>query len=267
MIDFQPLRKFEGSEDPQALLARYNVAQLQACLYRAESMTVTAAGDFKTILRYAKLARLLHEIRRISTGEYRFDFSGPASVLHQSRRYGVNFARFIPALLACREWCLKATLRTRWGTQATLDVSSQDGYTSHLPSPGEFDSSIEEAFATAFGAERQGWRVDREAAVLYRGQTTFIPDFVLRHADGREAFLEIVGFWTPEYLDAKRQTLRRFREHRILLAVAEKIVRGKKEVPQGVIVYRKEIDPEEVVRELSHARESFGRTYALTQLG
>ena len=32
---------------------------------------------------------------------------------------------------------------------------------------------------------------------------SFLPDFTLRHADGREALVEIVGFWTPEYLEAK----------------------------------------------------------------
>jgi predicted nuclease of restriction endonuclease-like RecB superfamily len=250
VIDFQTMRVFQGYGDAEALLARYNVAQLQASLYRAESMSVTATGDFKTILRYAKLARLLHEIRRLEPDQYRFDFSGPATVLHQSRRYGVNFARFIPALLACRGWTMHASLRTPWGTRARLTVSSDDGLKSQLPAPDEFDSSVEETFATSFGAEREGWRLHREAAVLHQGQVTFVPDFVLRHVDGREAFLEIVGFWTPEYLEAKRQTLRRFRERRIVLAVAQRILRGKDESPQGVIVYRNKIDPEEVVRAL-----------------
>jgi len=61
---YQELEEFTGYPDAAAFLSRYNVAQLQACLYRAESMTVTAARDLKTILRYAKLAKLLHEITR-----------------------------------------------------------------------------------------------------------------------------------------------------------------------------------------------------------
>jgi len=28
----------------------------------------------------------------------------------------------------------------------------------------------------------------------------FVPDFTFRHEDGTQACLEIVGFWTPEYL-------------------------------------------------------------------
>ncbi|HSU69082.1 MAG TPA: DUF790 family protein [Tepidisphaeraceae bacterium] len=127
VIDFQPLRSFEGYPNPEALLARYNVAQVQACLYRAESMSVTASNDFKTILRYAKLARLLHQVRRVGKGGYRFDFSGPASVLHQSRRYGVNFARFLPSLLACSDWKLSATLHTPWGTKAGWSCPARTG--------------------------------------------------------------------------------------------------------------------------------------------
>ena len=96
VMAFQRLEQFQGYPDGAALLSRYNVAQLQACLYRAQSMTVAATRDLKTILRYAKLARLLHEIQRLGPSRYRIVFSGPASVLHRTRRYGVNFARFLP---------------------------------------------------------------------------------------------------------------------------------------------------------------------------
>ena len=149
VIEFQPLKSFETYPDPQSLLSRYNVAQLQACLYRAETLSVIAADDFKTILRYAKLARLLHMIHRVGTESYRIDLSGPASVLRQTRQYGVNFARFVPALLSCRNWSLRATIRTPWSTTATLSLSDDDGLTSHLPPPQAFDSSIEESFGNA----------------------------------------------------------------------------------------------------------------------
>jgi hypothetical protein len=185
VISFQPLVTFEGYADARALLARYNVAQLQACLYRATRMSVQARSDFKMILRHAKLARLLHEIHRTRPGEYRIDLSGPASVLHETRRYGVSFARFVPALLTCADWQVRAMLPTPWGGVATLSLSSEDGYASHLAPPPEFDSSLEEEFARDFGpSEREGWRLDREGEVLHALQTTFLPDFVLRHVDG-----------------------------------------------------------------------------------
>ncbi|HZL33781.1 MAG TPA: DUF790 family protein [Tepidisphaeraceae bacterium] len=251
VLDFQRLMAFNGYLDEQALLSRYNVAQLQACLYKAQAVAVHARSDFKTVLRYAKLARLLHEISRIGASEYRIDFSGPASLLHETRRYGVGFARFIPALLACRDWDLQARMLTPWGRPAVLALSSEDGYTSHLPAPGEFDSSIEESFARNFGDERDGWRLIREAVILHEGQTTFIPDFTFRRADGLEVHLEIVGFWTAEYLEAKRKTVRLFKGRNILLAVAQRSVKQGAAIPQDVIIYKTALKVEPVLEALA----------------
>ncbi len=256
VMAFQQLESFEGYPDGVALLSRYNVAQLQACLYAAERVTVRATQDFKTILRYAKLARLLHEVRRVGPSEYVIEFSGPASVLRGTRRYGVAFARFLPALLACKGWRMTAVVRTRWRARAVLDLSDQDRYTSALPPPEEFDSGVEERFARKFGQQREGWRLERESEVLADGQTIFVPDFVFRHDDGTTVLFEIVGFWTPEYLAKKRETLRRFPGQGILVAVPERSLREGAEPGAGVIVYKTAIKVEPVLSALEAVRGS-----------
>jgi len=238
VIDFQQLEQFDGYPDAQALLSRYNVAQLQACLYKAECITVSASDDFKTILRYAKLARLLHEIVRLNSSSYRITFSGPASVLHETRRYGINFAMFLPALLACKGWQMTALVQTPWNRPAQLILSDRDGFTSHLPSPNEFDSTLEESFAGKFGTRRNGWQLIREGEILHDHQKTFVPDFTFRHDDGTEVLMEIVGFWTPEYLAHRRQTLQQFRHHRIIIAVPEKSLRDGATIGENVLVYK-----------------------------
>jgi len=240
VIEFHRLAEFEGYPDATALLARYNVAQVQAALFGAVSMTVWAGDDFKTILRYAKLARLMHTISRIGDGRYRFHFDGPASVLRQTRRYGAAMARFLPALLACRDWRIHAIVSTRRrGRSVGLDLSSKDGLNSHLPSPEDFDSSVEESFAAKWGAEpRDGWTLIREGEVLHQRQKVFVPDFVFRHDDGRSVLMEIVGFWTPEYLQAKIETLRTFQEHRILLATAQPAQQAFGELSAEMIPYK-----------------------------
>jgi len=256
VMDFQILESFEGYEGgAEELLSRYNVAQLQACLYRAESVTVVASGDFKTILRHAKLAGLMHEIVRLGPSKYRMELSGPASVLTVTRRYGVSFARFLPALLSCRGWSLRALVRTPWRTRAELRLSSRDGYRSHLPAPAEFDSTVEEAFARKFGQQRDGWKLERESEIVHRGQQAFFPDFVFRHEDGTEVMLEIVGFWTPEYLEAKRELLRRLRPARLLVAVAEKSLRRGARVPEGFLVYKTRLKIAPVLEALERFRD------------
>jgi uncharacterized protein len=253
VIDFHRLKEFPGYADGLALLARYNVAQVQAALFGAASMTVWAADDFKTIVRYAKLARLMHTITRTNDGQYCFRFDGPASVLRQTRRYGAAMARFLPTLVACRNWRMHAVVATRRkGWTVGLDLSSRDGLHSHLPSPAEFDSQVEEAFAEKWGSEaRDGWTLLREAEILHRGQKVFVPDFAFRHSDGRTVPMEIVGFWTPEYLQAKLETLRTFEDSHILIAVAASVQLKLEELPAEIIPYKSGLLVKDVLARLN----------------
>ncbi len=252
VIEFHRLAEFQGYPDSAALLARYNVAQVQAALFDAVSMTVWAEEDFKTILRYAKLARLMHTISRANDGTYCFRFDGPASVLRQTRRYGVAMARFLPALVACRSWRMHAVIRTRRrGFTLGLDLGAGDGLHSHLPPPDAFDSQVEETFAEKWGAEpREGWHLVREGEILHRGQKVFVPDFLFRHESGKSVLLEIVGFWTPEYLQAKVQTLEAFRDHPILLAVAESSARTLPELCSRAIAFKTSLPVKAVLERL-----------------
>lgn len=264
VMDRQALRSFAGYPSPAALLSRYNVAQVQACLYRAEGMVVRARADFKAVLRHAKLARLLHDIRRVrgdgDGAEYVIELTGPASVLHETRRYGIAFARFAAGLLACREWEMDAVIRGAFGNRARLTLSSEDGLSSHLAAPEEFDSGVEETFAKEFGDVRDGWRLVREGAVLQDGQAVFVPDFVLRRDAGpggpalaSEVLLEIAGFWTPQYWERKRATLRRFRGRRVLVAVPKRALRRGPDVPAEMIVYGTKLKPAVVIEALNRS--------------
>jgi len=257
VMQCQRLDAFEGFGDPVDLLRRYNVSQLQVCLYKARRMTVRATTDFKTILRYVKLSKLLHEIRRLRGGEYEITLTGPASGLLPTRRYGVNFARFLPALLACQGWRMRAFVDTPWGRPARLELSDRDGFTSHLPAPDEFDSRVEERFVEQFGPERDGWTLIREGAVLHHRQKTFVPDFLFRHEDGTEVLMEIVGFWTPEYLQRKRQTLRAFSGRAILLAVRAGILR-RDPAGENVIPYKTVLKVKPVLEALENFRSAGG---------
>jgi predicted nuclease of restriction endonuclease-like RecB superfamily len=257
VLPFQTLMSFPGYASPQALLARYNVAQTQAVLYRAESLTVWASQDLKTILRYAKLARLIHTIERESEDHYRLQFDGPASSLRSTTRYGVAMAKFLPALLSCRGWRLEAHIRGprgRWTSRFLLDAT--DGLSSPMPPPEEFDSAVEADFATQWlQADRQGWILSRENVVLHAGQKTFIPDFVLRHPAHGEVLLEVVGFWTAEYLEQKRQTVEHFGTQRLLLAAPDKIVsefpaaQWLRDFP-GLITYKTKLSVASVLKKL-----------------
>jgi predicted nuclease of restriction endonuclease-like RecB superfamily len=107
-----------------------------------------------------------------------------------------------------------------------------------LPPPDQFDSSLEKSLARKFGPERDGWRLIREGEILHNQQKTFIPDFTFRHEDGTQVLMEIVGFWTPEYLTHRRETLKQFRDHKILIALPEKSLRKGAHIGKKVLVYK-----------------------------
>jgi predicted nuclease of restriction endonuclease-like RecB superfamily len=240
VIDFHRLQSFAGFESARDLLSRYNVAQVQAALFSAVSMTVEATSDFKRILRSARLSRLMHVLSSPRPGVWRMELTGPASVLRETRRYGVMMARFLPSLISCSSWSMVAVMENRgWSRSMRLELSSADGLKSHLPAESLFDSSLEADFAEKWGPdERDGWRLLREAEILHRGQKTFVPDFVLQHVSGRRVLMEVVGFWTPEYLAARLETLRIFHDVPILLAIPESTVQHFEGDPGAAVILR-----------------------------
>ena len=94
----------------------------------------------------------------------------------------------------------------------------------------------------------------REGEILHHQQKTFVPDFTFRHVDGIEVLLEIVGFWTPEYLAHRRETLQQFREHRILIAVPEKSLREGATIGENILVYKTALKIEPLMEALDRIR-------------
>jgi uncharacterized protein len=254
VIDEQRLRTFGTDYDETALLARYNVAQTQACLYRAAKMTIEAAADFKPIIRAAKLAGLLHEITRLGPSRYRIFLSGPASVLRRTRSYGVNMAKILPVLLACADWKMTAEIEAPFGRPALLGLSPADGLSSRASSPPEYDSELERKFAANFGAKRDGWTLIREGGIIHAGQRVFIPDFVFRHEDGTEVLFEIVGFWTPQYLAHRLDTLKFCRGQPLLLAAPINIAAELPALPECIITFAHAIKVPPLLERLERIR-------------
>lgn len=59
-------------------------------------------------MQYARLSRLLHRIERMGGGGYRLVFDGPNSLLRRTHAYGVDFAKFLAALVQARDWRMRA---------------------------------------------------------------------------------------------------------------------------------------------------------------
>ena len=172
---------------------------------------------------------------------------GPLSLFKLTDRYGTLLAKLLPSIIFASnksrerdcdgsgEWHLDA-----WIVRKTMDgrrifefkisnneipqlladpyLSFPSGFSMEIEAVAKsssslyydnnsFDSAVEEKFAKRFEQAETGWRLTREPdpLVLSNGGA-FIPDFVFEKYD-RKIYLEIVGFWTKEYLERKLQKL------------------------------------------------------------
>ena len=120
--------------------------------------------------------------------------------------------------------------------------------------PAIFDSKLEERFAHDMGRLAPDWDVIREPEPVRAGGTLIFPDFLLKnriHAD-RRVLIEIMGFWTPEYLIEKCERLRQARLSNLILCIDEDRACAEGELPPGVPVvrFRRRVDAAAVMREV-----------------
>jgi predicted nuclease of restriction endonuclease-like RecB superfamily len=218
------------------LLDRYNLALAQAVLYDASELRMRVWDQFGTVFSYVKLFGLMHRIYPIDAdGErvsdtnqaagYEAILDGPASLFSQSRKYGIRMATFLPALPLCDRWQMAADIlvdetasETR---QFTLDET--EPLASHYSAGEQFDSDLERTLARKWERANTDWELHREQDVLDLGAEVMLPDFAVEHPDGRRALFEIVGFWTPEYLDEKLAKIRAADADNLVLAVSEQL--------------------------------------------
>lgn len=212
---------------PASLLARYNLELARGVLYWASHITIEAFSNYKDLWHFIKFFQLMFWAEAIPEGGYRIELDGPISPFVASTlRYGRQMAAFLPALLLCDQWRLRASVhppQARQELRYHLDYTSE--LRSHFKASGPFDSRLEADFAhdfeQKFGQKRKHWRLERESEVLLLGDTVMIPDFTFidEQDETRRILVELVGFWHPTYLRRKIEKVKAAQCKHLLLLV------------------------------------------------
>ena len=220
------------------LLTRYNLALAQAVLYDATEMRIRVWDSFATVFSYVKLFGLMHRIypidnngNRVASTDvadgYEAILDGAASLFSQSRKYGIRMANFLPALPLCDRWEMEADIlydeSGSTGRTLSFELDHTDDLSSHYSAQSDFDSDVERTLAQKWQRSNTDWELVREDDVLDLGAEVMLPDFALKHPDGRRVLFEIVGFWTPEYLDEKLGKIRDADRDNLIVAVSERL--------------------------------------------
>lgn len=211
---------------PAQLIARYNLEVARGLLYWSKEVTLTAYDSYKDLFKFIKLFKLMHTIQPWDDG-YKITLHGPISpFVNSTMRYGLQFAKFMPALLLCQRWHMQAQVRPPHTDGFLLyELDDSTSLVSHFKGSGLFDSKLEQNFATEFEAKytrnKRKWELTREDTIIDLGDTVMLPDFSLTSHDGRKLLIEIVGFWHPSYLKRKLAKVKAAKLPNLLLLVYE----------------------------------------------
>lgn len=208
---------------------------------------ISGGLNWKRVLRTVKRLGLMYYLQQPQQQQQEnriiCSLEGPLSLFKLTDRYGTLLAKLLPSIIFSSDKKRESSGGGEWHLDAWIVRKTMDGrkiyefkiskneipelmtdpYSSFPPSSitqkevagssslyndyNIFDSAVEEKFAKRFEQAETGWRLTREPdpLVLSNGGA-FIPDFMFEKYD-KKIYLEIVGFWTKEYLERKLQKL------------------------------------------------------------
>ncbi len=224
------LKEFQ-TISPENLLKRYNTALAQAILYKATSLHIkineTNPLRYRQLFRSIKFCRLLYQIHRIGNSGFDIFLDGPISLFQASQKYGIQMALFLPTLLHCENWELRADLCWKNKKNAIFELSSQNQLWSHYSEPGVYQPPELQQFKERFKEIQDQWDIHDECYLLEIGGQICIPDYTLVNFKKNCAvYLEIFGFWHKNILAKRLQELDNCPYH-LLLAISKKLNVGE----------------------------------------
>lgn len=231
---------------PEDLLRQYNLSLAQTLLFRATAMEIQVEDNYQPVFRKIKQLGLIYSIH-----DGRISLEGPLSLFKMTEKYGSAFARLLPTLMQAGRWSLKASIsrKTFQGKRIydfALDHTRRSLFDVESDPEIGFDSAIEKEF---YQLGFKGWTVQREPAVLQAGEYAIIPDFSLER-NGTRIYVEIIGFWTPEYLKHKIQKLNLLHEKESLILLVNRNLActGSEFLADNLLFYDKKIPHLEIIK-------------------
>lgn len=253
--DLPSARRITAPDEPPSprhLVELYNLRVVQGLLARSTDVRVEIREHVRSVVRWAKLLRLLATFDLLADATA-VTVSGPLSILRHTTKYGRAFATFVPCVLATPAWSLAA--RCQLGERSVRFLAtSADLLALPFVPPRESDSAVERALVRDVRCLGTDWTLAREtAAVALPGGRAFFPDFTMTRGAQR-VLVELVGFYTPEYLEAKLRALAAVRGVPVVVAIDEALACAPGDVPAAEVVrYRRRVDARALVEAVERA--------------
>jgi uncharacterized protein len=212
---------------PVALVDAWEVGQGQAVLLKATRVRVdvraTHSAGYRKLFHKLKFLRLLHSLHRLDDGSYRIVVDGPASVFGPTTKYGLQLARLLPALNATGPWKLDADVR--WGkARRDLHFELEGGPRGSVAKEASRLPDDVAALLKKLKKAKTDWSVKPARRILeLPGVGLCVPDLKFNHPDGREVFLEVMGYWSRDAVWRRVELVEQGLPFRVVFAVSSRL--------------------------------------------
>ena len=230
---FQKVTKFRKMNG-EALLHRYNCAQVQGLLLRSEKIILklpeSRTASLRQLLKYLRFNKLLAKISFDSKNSksIKMQIDGPLSMFLQTQKYGMNLANFFPAVLHQLEWELDATVRIQKDRKYNLQLNQSCGIRSHLRQFLAYVPEEIEKLGQQIAKKLPDWSLSSSNDfVSLSGENICFPDYLLKHISGKKVSLELFHKWHSAPLINRLSQLDAQKEAPLLIGINRNLINNK----------------------------------------
>jgi len=230
---FQKVIKFRKITG-EALLHRYNCAQVQGLLLRSEKIKLklpeSSTASLRQLLKYVRFNKLLAKIsfdhKKSKSIDMQID--GPLSMFLQTQKYGLNLANFFPAVLHQQEWEMDATVRIHKNRTYILQLDQSCGIRSHLRQFLAYVPEEIEKLGLQLAKKLPDWTLSSSNDfVPLSGENMCFPDYLLKHISGKKVPLELFHNWHSAPLLNRLSQLDAQKEAPLLIGINRSLLKNK----------------------------------------
>src|SRR5262249_34248109 len=143
-------------------------------------------------------------------------------------------------------WRMRAEIAVKNNNRAFFELDSKQEKLRVAGSSDEIEEPIlVEKLLLKWPELPSEWMLQRSCEIIDLGEAAFVPDLVARNMNGHEIHIELIGFWTPRYLEDRLKEFAHDRMENYLLVVSEEL-RGSREsplnLPPNVLTYKMSLD-------------------------
>ena len=193
------------------LIDRYNLALAQGMLFYTRQLKIKVSdpepAELRRMLKYLKFFRLLGEVVSSRKATLELDISGPFSLFGPTRKYALNLAVFLPAVVRLKQWKISAELENH-GRIGKLTLDQSSCLVSHYRNFSAYVPEEVKMFHRLFAEKVTDWKIVGDTPVLHAGKQDFIiPDISFENDSGKVLHLELFHRWHRTQLERRLQIL------------------------------------------------------------